>query len=150
MVWGGISLEGRTALHVLTRGTLTAIRYRDEILRPIVRPYAGAVGPGFLLMHGNARPHVAEVCQQFLHDEGIDAMDLSARSTDLNPIEHILDIMSRSINQRHVAPQTVQELTDASIQVWEEIPQENIHRLNRSMPRCCREVLQAGGGHTHY
>ena len=50
MVWGGISLGGRTALHVLARGRLTAIRYRDEILRPLVRPYAGAVGPGFLLM----------------------------------------------------------------------------------------------------
>ena len=90
-------------LHVLSRGTLTAIRYRDEILRPIVRPYAGAVGPGFLLMHDNARPHVAEVCQQFLHDEGIDAMDWSAPK--LNPIEHIWNIMSRSIHQRHVAPQ---------------------------------------------
>ena len=46
MVWGVISLGGRTALHVLSRGSLTAIRYRDEILRPLVRPYAGAVGPG--------------------------------------------------------------------------------------------------------
>ncbi|KAJ8377134.1 hypothetical protein SKAU_G00077140 [Synaphobranchus kaupii] len=59
MVWGGISLEGRTNLHVLANGTLTAVRYRDEILRPIVRPYAGAVGPGFLLVQDNARPHVA-------------------------------------------------------------------------------------------
>uniref|UniRef100_A0AAZ3P3E4 Insertion element IS150 protein InsJ-like helix-turn-helix domain-containing protein n=1 Tax=Oncorhynchus tshawytscha TaxID=74940 RepID=A0AAZ3P3E4_ONCTS len=33
MVWGGISLGGCTALHVLARGSLTAIRYRDEILR---------------------------------------------------------------------------------------------------------------------
>ncbi|CAJ0925085.1 unnamed protein product [Ranitomeya imitator] len=40
---GGISLEGRTAPHVLARGSLTAIRYRDEILRPLVRPYDGAV-----------------------------------------------------------------------------------------------------------
>ncbi|KAI3363408.1 hypothetical protein L3Q82_012023 [Scortum barcoo] len=69
------------------RGSLTAIRYRDEILRPLVRPYAGAVGPGFLLMQDNARPHVAGVCQQFLQDEGIDAMDWPARSPDLNPIE---------------------------------------------------------------
>ena len=43
-------MGGRTALLVLARGSLTAIRYRDEILRPLVRPYAGAVGPGFLLM----------------------------------------------------------------------------------------------------
>ncbi|XP_062865265.1 uncharacterized protein LOC134327120 [Trichomycterus rosablanca] len=80
-------------------------------------------------MHDNARPHVAEVCQQFLHDEGIDAMDWPSCSPDLNPIEHIWDIMSRSIHQRHVVPQTVQELTDALTQVWEEIPQENIRRL---------------------
>ncbi|KAI3363866.1 hypothetical protein L3Q82_001217 [Scortum barcoo] len=120
MVWGGISLGGRTALHVLARGSLTAIRYRDEILRPLVRPYAGAVGPGFLLMQDNARPHVAGVCQQFLQDEGIDAMDWPARSPDLNPIEHIWDIMSRSIHQRHVAPQTVQELADALVQVTQQ------------------------------
>ncbi|KAI4901531.1 hypothetical protein NFI96_009958 [Prochilodus magdalenae] len=115
-VWGGISLEDHTALHVLARGSLTAIRYRDEILRPLVRPYAGAVGPGFLLMQDNSRPHVAGVCQQFLQDEGIEAMDRPARSPDLNPLEHIWDIMSRSIHQCHVAPQTVQELADALVQ----------------------------------
>lgn len=149
-VWGGISLEGRTALHVVTRGSLTALRYRDEILRPIVRPFAGAVGPGFLLMHDNARYHVAEVCRRFLHREGIDAMDWPACSPDLNPIEHVWDMMSRSIRQRHAAPQTVQELTDALVQVWEEIPQETIGSLIRSMPRRCREVILARGGHTHY
>ncbi|KAI4888385.1 hypothetical protein NFI96_003394 [Prochilodus magdalenae] len=116
MLWGGICLEGRTALHVLARGILTAIGYRDEILRPLVRPNAGAVGPGFLLTQDNARPHVAGVCQQFLQDEGIEAMDWPARSPDLNPIEHIWDIMSRCIHQRHIAPQTVQELADALVQ----------------------------------
>ncbi|KAK3539034.1 hypothetical protein QTP86_023626 [Hemibagrus guttatus] len=58
MVWGGISIEGCTDLYRLDNGTLTAIRYRDEIPGPIVRPYTGAVGPGFLLLHDNVRPHV--------------------------------------------------------------------------------------------
>uniref|UniRef100_A0A673YCS7 Poly [ADP-ribose] polymerase n=1 Tax=Salmo trutta TaxID=8032 RepID=A0A673YCS7_SALTR len=70
-------------------------------------------------------------------------MDWPARSPDLNPIEHIWDIMSHSIHQSHVAPQTVQELADALVQVWEEIPQETIRHLIRSMPRRCREVIQA-------
>lgn len=46
MVLDGISLGGRKALHVLPRGSLTAIRYLDEIFTPLVRPYAGAIGPG--------------------------------------------------------------------------------------------------------
>ncbi|XP_042575120.1 sodium channel protein type 4 subunit alpha-like [Cyprinus carpio] len=52
---GGIHMEGRTDLYRLDNGTLTAIRYRNEILGPIVRPYAG---PGFLMVHNNAQPHV--------------------------------------------------------------------------------------------
>ncbi|KAI4891845.1 hypothetical protein NFI96_029011 [Prochilodus magdalenae] len=87
MVWGGISLEGCTDLYRLDNGSLTAIGYQDEILGPVVRPYAGAVGPGFLLVHNNARPHVARVCRQFLENEGIDTMDWPTGSPDLNPIE---------------------------------------------------------------
>ena len=64
MVWGGNSLEGHTDLHVLNSGNLTGARYRYEILWPSVRPYAGAVGPWFLLVHDNAQPHVARVCQR--------------------------------------------------------------------------------------
>ena len=150
MVWGGISLEGRTDLYRLDNGTLTVIRYRDEILGPIVTTYAGAVGPGFLLVHDNARPHVASVCRQFLEDEGIDTIDRPPRSPDLNPIEHLWDIMFRSIQRRQVAPQTVQELSDALVQIWEEIPQDTIRRLIRSMPRRCQACIQARGGHTNY
>ena len=40
MVWGGVSLKGRTELHVMAAGTLTAVRYRNEIFDPIVRPFA--------------------------------------------------------------------------------------------------------------
>ncbi|KAI3368103.1 hypothetical protein L3Q82_007804 [Scortum barcoo] len=81
-------------------------------------------------MQDNARSHVAGVCQQFLQDEGIDAMDWPARSPDLNPIEHIWDIMSRSIHQRHVAPQTVQELADALVQ-WGPEADEAFQQLKR-------------------
>ena len=66
--------------------------------------------PGFFLMHDNARPHVARACRQYLEDEEIDAIEWPSRSPDLNPIEHLWDIMFRSIRCRQVAPQTLQEL----------------------------------------
>ncbi|KAI4872401.1 hypothetical protein NFI96_029872, partial [Prochilodus magdalenae] len=133
MVWGGIPLEGRTDLYRLDNSTLTAIRHQDEMLGPVVRPYAGAMGPGFFLVHNNAQPHVARLCRQFLENEGIDTIDWPTGSPDLNPIEHLWDIMFRSIQRHQVALQTVQELSDALVQIWEEIPQDTIRRLIRSM-----------------
>ncbi len=59
MVWAGISLGGYTDLHMFQGGTVTGVRYRDEILDPYVCPYAGAIGNDFILMDGNARPHRA-------------------------------------------------------------------------------------------
>ncbi|KAI4888054.1 hypothetical protein NFI96_003401 [Prochilodus magdalenae] len=144
MVWGGISLEGRTDLYRLDNGTLTAIRHRDEILGPVVRPYAGAVGPGFLLVHNNARPHVARVCRQFLENEGIDTIDWPTGSPDLNPIEHLWDIVFRSIRRHQVALQTVHELSDALVQIWEEIPQDTIrHRRTGVEDGLCQNLLLA-------
>uniref|UniRef100_A0AAY5KE76 Tc1-like transposase DDE domain-containing protein n=1 Tax=Esox lucius TaxID=8010 RepID=A0AAY5KE76_ESOLU len=146
MVWGSISWEGRTDLHMLANSTLTAVRYRDEILRSIVRCYAGAVGPGFLLVQDTAQSHVARVCRQFQDDEGIDATDWPSRSPDLNPIESPWDIMYWCIQHRQVATQTLQEVTDTLIQVWEEIPQDTICRLIRSIPRRCGGCIQATWG----
>ncbi|GFW63467.1 transposable element Tcb2 transposase [Trichonephila clavipes] len=57
MVYGGISIDGRTDLYIIRDGLLTARRYRDEILRPIVVPYDAAIRDDFILMDDNSRPH---------------------------------------------------------------------------------------------
>ncbi|GBN15901.1 hypothetical protein AVEN_88534-1, partial [Araneus ventricosus] len=56
MVWAGIMLDGQISLHIFERGTVTGVRYRDEILEPYVRLFRGAVGPEFILMDDKARP----------------------------------------------------------------------------------------------
>ncbi|GFT50186.1 transposable element Tcb2 transposase [Trichonephila clavipes] len=66
LVYGGISNDGRTDLYIIRDGPLTARRYRDEIIRPIVVPYVAAIGDDFILMGDNCRPHRANLVEDFL------------------------------------------------------------------------------------
>ncbi|GFX47302.1 HTH_Tnp_Tc3_2 domain-containing protein [Trichonephila clavipes] len=56
-VWGAISWDTRSSLVVL-QGTLTARRYVDDILTPIVLPMLSS-RPGAIYQQDNARPHTA-------------------------------------------------------------------------------------------
>ncbi|GFX76499.1 transposable element Tcb2 transposase [Trichonephila clavipes] len=58
----------------------------DEILRPIVVPYAAAIGDDFISMDDNCRPHLANLVEDFLYEEGIVRMEWSMCSPDMNPI----------------------------------------------------------------
>ncbi|GFY16541.1 transposable element Tcb2 transposase [Trichonephila clavipes] len=78
LVWAGISLGGHTDLHVFHGGTVTGLRYRDEILDPYVRPYAAAIGNDFILMDDNARPHRARIVEEGLEDHGLERMEWPA------------------------------------------------------------------------
>ncbi|GFS92522.1 transposable element Tcb2 transposase [Trichonephila clavipes] len=95
LVYGGISIDGRTDLYIIRDGTLTARRYRDEILRPIVVPYAAAIGYDFILMDDNSRPHRANLVEDSLFEEGIVRMEWPACSPNMNPIEHVWDALGR-------------------------------------------------------
>ncbi|GFX43397.1 transposable element Tcb2 transposase [Trichonephila clavipes] len=89
LAYGGISIDGRTGLCIIRDEPLTARRYRDEILRSIVVPYAAVIGDDFILMHNNCMPHRANLMEDFLFEEGIVRMEGPACSPDMNPIEHV-------------------------------------------------------------
>ena len=44
MVWGGITMTGKTDLHVC-QGRVTGMYYRDNVLAPYVIPFAQRHGP---------------------------------------------------------------------------------------------------------
>ncbi|GFW69142.1 transposable element Tcb2 transposase [Trichonephila clavipes] len=75
LVYGGSSIDGRTDLYIIRDGLLTTRRYRYEILRPIVVPYAAAIGDYFILMDDNCRPHQTNLVEGFLFEEGIVRME---------------------------------------------------------------------------
>lgn len=71
-----------------------------------------------------------------------------SRSPDLNPIEHIWDMLGRRVCQRNI--ETLPELRRALLEEWENIPQEGITNVVASMTSRLIEVIGARGGNTRY
>ncbi|GFW13083.1 transposable element Tcb2 transposase [Trichonephila clavipes] len=149
LVYGGISIDGRTYLHIVRDGPLTARRYRDEILRPIVAPYAAAIGDNFILMDDNCRQHRANLVEDFLFEEKIMRMECPAYSPDMNPIEYVWDALGRRVAGRQPPPQTLQELERALLEEWDRIPLV-INSIIDSMPQRCSTLLAVRGNHIPY
>ncbi|GFX65395.1 transposable element Tcb2 transposase [Trichonephila clavipes] len=148
LVYGGISIDGCTDLYIIRDGTLTAQRYRDEIFRLIVVPYAAAIGDAFILIDDNCKPHRANLVEDFLFEEGIVRMEWPACSPDMDPIEHIWDALGRRVAGRQPPPQTLQELERDLLEEWDRIPQLVINSLIESMPQRCSTLLAVHGSHT--
>ncbi|GFW05108.1 transposable element Tcb1 transposase [Trichonephila clavipes] len=74
--------------------------YRVVILEQHARLFRGSMGPEFLFMNDNARPHRANIVDEYLQSEEITRMDLPVYSPDLNPIEHVWDMLGRRIAAR--------------------------------------------------
>ena len=133
MVRAGICHDGRTQLNIV-QGTLNAIKYRDDIIDAIVLPFLQQRNFDHVFQHDNARCHVASVCQDFLNQNHIRVLPWPALSPDL----------------RQIPPETLQELRDALVHEWNNIPRAFIQRLIRSMRRKCEAVVAAKDGHTRY
>ena len=105
----------------------------------------------FLFQQDNARPHVARDNIQFLRNNNINFIDdWPSKSPDLNPIEHLWDNLDTRVRQRQNPPGNVNELRDALLEEWNNIPQAQINNLIHSMRRRCQAVSNARSGHTRY
>ncbi|GFT18953.1 transposable element Tcb1 transposase [Trichonephila clavipes] len=123
MVAAGISLGYLTDLHIFKRGSVTAVRYRDEVPETIVRLYAAAVGPTFVLMDDNARPHRAAIVDDYLESKVNAHM---AWPADFNLIENHCDALGRAVSSRFPPPATLIEL-ETALQEESQIEAHEIH-----------------------
>ncbi|GFX27413.1 transposable element Tcb1 transposase [Trichonephila clavipes] len=147
LIWGGIILGSRTYLpvqSVIMRGHI----YWDVILEQHVRLFRGAMGAEFLFMDDNARPHTANILDKCLQSKDITRIYWPAYSPDLNPIEHVGDMLGRRIAARQPLPTCLQELRRALLDEWCNIPQDQIDNLILSIPMYCKAFIASSGRHT--
>jgi len=146
---GWIYHDGRTQFKIV-QGTLNAVKYRDDILDPIVLSFLQQRNFGHDFQHDSPRCHVARVCQDFLNQNHIRVLPWTALSPDLSPIEHLWDELGRRVRHLQNPPETQQELRDTLVHEWNNITQTFIQRLIGSTRRRCEAVVAARGDHTRF
>ncbi|GFX80381.1 transposable element Tcb1 transposase [Trichonephila clavipes] len=134
----GLCLTGAMSCLLMSQDLLwsqmtSAVQYRDEVLEPIVRLYAAAVDPIFVLMDDNARPHRADIVDDCLESERITCMAWPAYSPDLNPNENFWDALGRAVSSRFPLPATLIELETALQEEWRLLNSAVLEHLIESM-----------------
>ena len=147
MVWGGIMGRRKTNL-IVVLGNLNDQDYINQVLQPGAVPFLQRHGPA-ILMHDNARLHVARICRQFLNRNNVNVLPWPAVSPDMNPIEHIWDYLGGKFRARRNV-HNLRDLENALIQEWNNIPTVVFRRYVRSMRGRLAACINSRGGHTRY
>ena len=129
-----------------TYGELSTIA-PNPLLVPFARHY---FGDNYRYQDDNATPHRARVVLDFLQQGNVTKMEQPPRSPDCNPIEHLWDELGRAISSMDNPPQNLDELRQALLDKWAQIPVQRLQCLVASMPRRLAAIIAARGGNTRY
>jgi transposase len=101
-------------------------------------------------MDDNARPHRPRAVTAYPQSEAVTSVPWPAMSPNLNPIEHIWDMLGRRIQAWEPPVQNIRQLEAALHREWQQLSQHDIRRLTGGMRRRVEAVIQAHGRYTRY
>ncbi len=153
---GGVMVRGVFSWHtlgplVLTEHCLNTTAYlsivADHPFMTTVYPSSDATSSQL-----NAPCYKAQIISDWFleHDNEFTLLKWPPQSPDLNPIEHIWDVVEREIHIMDVQPTNLQQLRDAIMSIRTKISEECFQHLVESIPQRIKAVLKAKGGPTRY
>ena len=119
MGWGGISFRGKMDL-VIIPGRMTGKSYIEVCRLGLARANELYGAGNWSYQQDNAPAHTSKVAKRWFEEQGITLVSHPANSPDMNPKESIWSIMKRKVEK--MEPKNVQELQDAIVESWKQVP----------------------------
>ncbi len=119
-----------------------------------VHPFMTTVHPSSdgYFQKDNTPSHKAQIISDMFleHDNEFTLLKWPPQSPDLNPIEHLWDVVKWEIRIMNVQPTNLQQLGDTIMSIRTKISEECFQHLVESTPRRIKAALKAKGGPTRY
>lgn len=148
MVWGSMSHSGVGTIDFIDSkmNADVYISLLDANLKPSVLKLG--MGRRYIFQQDNDPKHTSRKAKDFFKSRKVDVLEWPPQSPDLNPIEHLWDILKREVHQVHSS--SISNLKARVREVWENISPEVTAKLVESIPRRLDAVLESRGGPTRY
>ena len=148
MVWAGMSALGPGPIR-LVDGVMDQYQYR-KILEETMLSAAEIMFANrpWIFQHDNDPKHTARSVKQWINDQSFEYLWWPAQSPDLNPIEHLWQVVDSPVKSRR--PSNKEELFRVVSEAWSNITSDRCRTLVQSMGRRCQAVIDAKGGPTKY
>lgn len=147
MIWGGISLRGRTQLATV-KGIINSTVYCECLEGHLITIMEVLYPEGYTLQEDNATVHKSRETTAWKLQHGINTIVWPANSPDLNPIENVWGLMKHhlaSINFK-----TVDSWRAKLHELWENFTAEYMRALIESRPRRIMQVIRNKGKVSNY
>lgn len=149
MTWAGISYNGKTPIRLIST-KMNAEMYSNLLEDVLLTQNFGIPRRNFTFQHDNASIHAARHTKKFLKDKKIPVLEWAACSPDLNPIENVWSLLSRSVYANGRQFNNVKELKTQIEEEWNKIDRRVIRNHIESMENRLQQVILEKGGHTTY
>ena len=100
MVWAGICHGHNTSL-IFIECTLTVVRYRGNLLAPLVLPFVQR--DNVIYQQDNTRPHVQGSAETIWQPQR-ECSSMDSIRPGLSAIQHVRDILDMKLRARHPPP----------------------------------------------
>ena len=108
----------------------------------------GVYKDDLIFQDDNDPKHRAKKVKKWLHDNNIKQLKWPSNSPDLNPIENLWGIFKNKLSK--VYSNTVEEFESSIQKVWDNIDNNIINKLIKSMPDRIELVIENKGGPINY